>query len=227
MIAAMLAACISNLNILLRNVSYGTTIDNLFLTYVFNASTIMKSLFVAMPFLVLIHDFMSKDILNQGTYVLARLPDRRRWCFRKLMQLAVLCLAYVFVYIMTVFLLCVKNGRGKWGGGEGYAFLYMSFAWTALLLPCAIITVLLDMQSGREIAVLLGNIVLGAFMGLGFKSYGSHVNLFWQALNPSSGILLYNLGDWKTKAAFFLGFLADNGILAWWSCRYVQKFDVV
>lgn len=233
---AVLVACICNLNYLFRNISYDTTVDMLFLTSVFDSTTIlekkslmlgMENLFAAMLFLFLIHDFISRDILNQGTYALVRVPDRRRWCFGKLMQLAVLCLTYAGAYITTVFWLCVKSGQGKFGGREGYVFLYMYFSLVVLLLPCALVTVLLDMQSGREIAVLVGIGMLAVLILFGIGGYERQVSLWLQAFNPAAGILLYHHGGRKLKAAFFLGFLADNSILAWWICRYVQKFDAV
>ena len=104
MIASAFLAFFNNLTFLFGTCYPGNTTDDMFVSSIFDSIKVVKThsltlgmqnLFVLIVFIFVMHDYLSREILNQGVYALVRMHRRTKWLVRRMAGLAVICAVYL------------------------------------------------------------------------------------------------------------------------------------
>lgn len=112
MIASVFLAFFNNLTFLFGTCYPGNTTDDMFVSSIFDSIKVVKThsltlgmqnLFVLIVFIFVMHDYLSREILNQGVYALVRMHRRTKWLVRRMAGLAVICAVYMGIYLTIVY----------------------------------------------------------------------------------------------------------------------------
>ena len=112
MIASAFLAFFNNLTFLFGTCYPGNTTDDMFVSSIFDSIKVVKThsltlgmqnLFVLIVFIFVMHDYLSREILNQGVYALVRMHRRTKWLVRRMAGLAVICAVYMGIYLTIVY----------------------------------------------------------------------------------------------------------------------------
>lgn len=235
--AAVLLSMISNLSELFGRVEYETTVSNVFISSTFDCVKVLESqsfmlgienLCMLIVFLFLIHDFISFDISHQGVYALVRIKKRARWYWKKIIGLLGICGVYVGIYLMCTYLISMHYVTGTFCGFDIILFGKVFVSMVILLFFCSVVTVIVDMQVGRNISILAGTGVLCLLVMLQLRTYNIIVSGYGWALglNPASGIFLVEQ-EVKYYICLICFNVSENGILLGWFAKRLETYDIV
>lgn len=236
-VAAVVLSLISNLSELFGRVEYETTVRSVFISSTFDCVKVLETqsfmlgienLCMLIVFLFLIHDFISFDISHQGVYALVRIKKRTSWYWRKIVKLLGVCGVYVGIYLMCTYLISMHYVIGSFGDFDIVLFGKVFISMVMLIFFCSVVTVIVDMQVGRNISILAGTCVLCLLVMLQLRTYNTIVSGYGWALgiNPASGIFLIEQN--LKYYIYFIGFnVLENGVLLRWFANRLETYDIV
>ena len=124
----------------------------------------MQNLFVLIVFIFVMHDYLSREILNQGVYALVRMHRRTKWLVRRMAGLAVICAVYMGIYLTIVYELSSYYVHKRLVIPHSAV---LPKAWLALFMMvyfAAVFTVVSDIRIGRSASCIVGAVVLAALI---------------------------------------------------------------
>ena len=168
MIASVFLAFFNNLTFLFGTCYPGNTTDDMFVSSIFDSIKVVKThsltlgmqnLFVLIVFIFVMHDYLSREILNQGVYALVRMHRRTKWLVRRMAGLAVICAVYMGIYLTIVYELSSYYVHKRLVIPHSAV---LPKAWLALFMMvyfAAVFTVVSDIRIGRSASCIVGAVV--------------------------------------------------------------------
>lgn len=202
MIASVFLAFFNNLTFLFGTCYPGNTTDDMFVSSIFDSIKVVKThsltlgmqnLFVLIVFIFVMHDYLSREILNQGVYALVRMHRRTKWLVRRMAGLAVICAVYMGIYLTIVYELSSYYVHKRLVIPHSAV---LPKAWLALFMMvyfAAVFTVVSDIRIGRSASCIVGAVVLAALIMIGmYEPYRKYKDAMWMlALNPACAMFVY------------------------------------
>jgi len=237
-VIAIFLAVFNNLFYIFEKGYPGISLEKHFISSIFDVVKVTKSrsftlgmqnLFVLIVFLFAMHDYISKDILQQGVYALVRLQKRRKWLFEKVCELAVMCAVYLGAYLIVVYELASYHTSRTWTLPHSTLVIKAWIALFMLLFVAVLFTVILDVTAGRNISCIIGVIVLGALIMIGmYQPYKQFQHAIWKlAFNPACAMFVYTSAGRTVFAQMLLIYGAEIGVLFLIFARYLEHIDLI
>lgn len=238
MAASVFLAVFNNLNDLFETCYPGNTTDVIFITGIFDGIKVVKThsltlgmqnLFVLLVFLFVMHDHLSRDVLNQGVYALVRMRRRTRWFARKMLSLAVICAVYMGMYLSVVYEMTAYFVHRSF---EIPHSAVLAKAWMALFMLLyftAVVTVMLDIRIGRSASCIVGVVVLASLLAIGmYEPYRLYRDGMWLlALNPACAMFVYTMTGMAGFMKMFLLFAGEIVLLVLAFSKWLENIDLI
>lgn len=237
-VIAIFLALFNNLYYIFEKGYPGIPLESHFISSIFDVVKVtktrsftlgMQNLFVLIVFLFVMHDYISKDILQQGVYALVRLQKHGKWLFGKVCELAVMCGVYLGAYLIVVYELSSYHTSRTWTLPCSALVIKAWIALFMILFVSLLFTVILDVTAGRNISCIIGVIVLGALIMIGmYQPYKQFQHAIWKlAVNPACAMFVYTSAGRTGFTQMLLIYDAEIGVLFLIFARYLEHIDLI
>ena len=238
MIASAFLAFFNNLTFLFGTCYPGNTTDDMFVSSIFDSIKVVKThsltlgmqnLFVLIVFIFVMHDYLSREILNQGVYALVRRHRRTKWLVRRMAGLAVICAVYMGIYLTIVYELSSYYVHKRLVIPHSAV---LPKAWLALFMMvyfAAVFTVVSDIRIGRSASCIVGAVVLAALIMIGmYEPYRKYKDAMWMlALNPACAMFVYTTAGKIGFLKMLTVFMGEITALILACAKWLEHIDLI
>lgn len=238
MIASVFLAFFNNLTFLFGTCYPGNTTDDMFVSSIFDSIKVVKThsltlgmqnLFVLIVFIFVMHDYLSREILNQGVYALVRMHRRTKWLVRRMAGLAVICAVYMGIYLTIVYELSSYYVHKRLVIPHSAV---LPKAWLALFMMvyfAAVFTVVSDIRIGRSASCIVGAVVLAALIMIGmYEPYRKYKDTMWMlALNPACAMFVYTTAGKIGFMKMLTVFVGEITALILACAKWLEHIDLI
>lgn len=190
---------------------------------------VIEGMYFIFVFNMLFGTYIYQDFQVSSIYLFSRLRDRRKWFYKKVIEIGTFSLIYTFLFLTTLFVICIFGSNQQLDVSSihmmGMLLIFISLFLTATTLLINLLTIKYNSSIGFICVYLVLLLLITVLL------QSDWIALFTKTpylllLNPVAGVIL-NLAEDRTMGVLAtIYYLILNGIIICGGAKFVNRLEI-
>jgi len=190
---------------------------------------VIEGMYFIFVFNMLFGNYIYHDFQVSSIYVFSRIRERKKWFYKKVIELAFISLIYTVLFLLTLLVICISCSNQKLDKSSIQMIATLLIFIALFLMASTLIINLLTIKFNSSVGFIIVYLVLLILITVLLMS--DWMTLFTNApylllLNPVAGVILNLTGETTMTVLAILYYFGLNGIIIFVGARFINCLEV-
>lgn len=190
---------------------------------------VLDGMYYILIFTMLFGTYIYHDFTISSIYLFSRMKDRKKWFYRKVVEISLLALSYTFLFLTTLALVCSSGSKYKMNSSAWILLLVLFFLITLFLIGTVLLINLIAIRTSSAIGFLSIYTALLVCIMIVLHYHQSPFIVqhpYFMLFDPVYGIILNLSNDLMMRSVSFIYYILLDLAIIWFGMRFIKNLEV-